>query len=187
MNIENIEIIELWSLKLNPSDLSNIERAHNPKGGGGQRYIQIGSKMVQPTLDFLKIGLVDLPHVLRIHCIGEPGAVDDLEFHLKSSDQSGGTRMRIANQNRHSRQRCRAWSPERGFPSLDPAQDTGDAQTLFEKIGGVHIFLVRDRSGRVWGGYTTGSTIPDFMRNISFAKILYGGAGGHWTFEESKG
>ena len=44
-----IEINELWSMKLNPSDFYNIERGlgEGPDGGDGQSFIQIAKKMFQ--------------------------------------------------------------------------------------------------------------------------------------------
>ena len=46
MNLNKIK--ELWSLKLNPSDLYNIERVRTdrPKKGGGHTYIQNSESMI---------------------------------------------------------------------------------------------------------------------------------------------
>lgn len=184
MMFGDIDVFELWSMRINPSDLYNIERSHNPQGGGGQRYIQIGARSVAPTLGFLRVRAKDLPYQLPVRCIGQPDAVDQIEFHVKSEDQGGASRMRIANQNRYSRHRCRAWSPSNGFPSLQPDQTTKDAQALFARIGGVHVFLVRDGEDGVWAGYTTGNQTPDSMRGFDFAPMLFEGLGGHWRFRE---
>ncbi len=174
----DISVVELWSIRLNPSDLYNIERGHNPLGGGGQRYIQIGQPMVQPSLEFLKVGFADLPVHLPVRCIGQPEGVDEVLFHRKSEG-----RMRIANQNRYAQHRCRAWSPANGFPSLQPHENTRDARTLLAGIGGLHVFLVRDGDGEIWAGYTTGSHTPADLKGFGFGPLLYEGLGGYWQYK----
>ena len=47
--------VEIWTKKLNPFELYNIERRHNdnPYGGGGELYIQVPGTRVPSLLQFL--------------------------------------------------------------------------------------------------------------------------------------
>ena len=53
-------IEELWALKVNPSDLYNIERVpeDKPKTGGGHTYIQVPKGQVPHLLKFLHIQIM---------------------------------------------------------------------------------------------------------------------------------
>ncbi|PYT00667.1 MAG: hypothetical protein DMF63_06415 [Acidobacteria bacterium] len=179
----DLKIDELWSLKLKPSDLYNIERwpSDKPATGGGHTYIQVPKRLVADVLAFLREAYPDkgVPVILEVNNRARPDLeAERLEFWEKSSG-----RMRIARQNRHGQARLRAWSPEMGFPSLEQYQDTGDAATLLDSIGGLHIYLARAADGTVWAGYTVGNP-SEADSQLPFADILWGDSpGGYWRYE----
>jgi hypothetical protein len=180
---DQLEIEELWSLKITPSDLYNIERwpSDKPKTGGGQIYIQVPKSLVDSLLTFLEADYPDgEPIVLEIHNRAQPDLpTERLEFWAKSMG-----RMRIARQNRHGQNRLQAWSPDRGFPRLEQYQGTDVAEKLLDSIGGCHIYLARASNGTIWAGFTTGSPSKDEAK-LPFADILWGESkGGHWQYEE---
>jgi hypothetical protein len=179
--ISGIDIVEVWSYRPNASDLYNIERTVNPDGGGGQRYIQIRKSQLPDLLKFLGLRHVpDSKVSLSVRSHYDPGKVDVIEFDSKSQE-----RMRIANQNRNWSTRASGWSPEAGFPSLGPTEDTGDARRLIESIGGLHIYLVRDVNCKVWAGYTKGAAPPPEDAGLPFIGMLYGADdGGYWRYEK---
>lgn len=182
-----VNIDEIWSLRVNPSDLSNIERpvGVGPATGGGQLYVQIGKTMVQPTLDFLRIKYpAGSPVNVPVRCWGKNAAlVENVEF----SDKSQG-RMRITNQNRHRANRVFAWSPSNGFPQLSGSASTADAKALIAKLGGLHIWIVRDDTGELWAGYSKGAAPPADQAHQPFAHMLYGShPGGHWKYVPKSG
>ncbi len=180
----NSAINELWSLKINPSDLYNIERSlnDNPETGGGHTYIQVPRGNVENLLSFLH---QDYPRngssiTLEVGVQQNPEMpLEKIEFWSKSAG-----RMRIAQQNRHRHNRHSAWSPERGFPSLEPGQDTRDASRILQDIGGLHIYIARCSEGSLWAGFTKG--IPSKNENsLPFVDILWGNTtGGYWIYEE---
>ena len=180
-----LEIDELWSLKITPSDLYNIERtpSDGPATGGGQTYIQVPNRLVDPLLTFLREEYPPngVPLRLEVYNRARPDLpVEQLEFWAKSQG-----RMRIARQNRHRHSRLRAWTPEAGFPSLEAYQDTDDAADLLNSIGGLHIYLARAADGTVWADYTKGRPSKDDAQ-LPFAHILWGeGRGGYWRYEKS--
>jgi hypothetical protein len=181
----HLEIDELWSLKINPSDLYNIERYlwDKPATGGGHLYIQVSSGLVNPLLTFLREEYPPngTPLILEVSNRAQPSLpVEPLEFWAKSEG-----RMRIARQNRHRHSRLRAWTPEMGFPSLRETQDTADAVNLLSAIGGLHVYLARAADGTVWAGYTTGFP-SEAEEKLPFANILWGNSrGGYWRYEKS--
>jgi hypothetical protein len=180
-----LEIDELWSLKVTPSDLYNIERSWSdrPAKGGGHLYIQVPTSLVDPLLRFLRKTYPPngVPLILEVNNRAQPDLpVEPLEFWAKSEG-----RMRIARQNRHRHSRLRAWTPEMGFPSLEAYQDTTDATNLLNSIGGLHIYLARAADGTVWAGYTTGRPSKEEAQ-LPFANILWGESrGGYWRYEKS--
>lgn len=179
-----VNIKDLWSLKLNPSDLYNIERPQdvNPPSGGGHTYIQIPAELVAPTLRFLDVDYPaeGEPVSITVHDPSQPSSKpEQIEFWDKS-----GARMRIAQQNRHRHTRLSAWSPQRGFPHLDTNVTTDAARYLLRKIGQLHIYLVRDEGNKIWAGFTTG-TASGQEALLPFANILWGSyRGGYWAYEK---
>jgi hypothetical protein len=182
----NIKIHELWSLKLNPSDLYNIERTlgDNPTSGGGHTYIQVPKGQVEPLLNFLHQTYPPngVAISLSVGNQGKPGATPEkIEFWAKSAG-----RMRISQQNRHRHSRLAAWSPGSGFPVLQSNETTDDARAKLNSIGGLHIYLARGEDDSVWAGYTTGTASTD-QSKLPFSSILWGTSrGGHWVYVEDK-
>jgi hypothetical protein len=180
---QTTRINEIWTLRINPSDLFNIERPKevNPESGGGHTYIQIPKGRVADTLDFLRASYPPngVPILLSVGSQSSPSQPPEVvEFYNKSSE-----RMRIAKQNRHRFGRLSAWSPSSGFPSLAPNQTTEDATALLRSLGGLHIYLARTEEGQVWAGFTTGAPSRS-QENQPFANILWGASpGGHWKYE----
>jgi hypothetical protein len=170
--------VELWTLKITPSTLYNIERVGNPPGGGGHRYIQIPGSRIASILGFLGANMPPPPIPLQVRNPYNPAsAAETVEFDTKS-----GGRMRITNQNRHSPSsaRPRGWSPQSGFPTLAAGQNTNHSRALLNQLGQVHIYLARDAQGNVWAGYTQGPPTPA-EANLPFANIAWGShPGGHW-------
>jgi hypothetical protein len=180
-----IEICQLWSLRLNPSDLYNIERVRddNPDNGGGHTYIQIPKGQVKNLLSFLSEEYPTNGSQVTV-TVGDQKAPSNtpqiIEFWAKSAG-----RMRISQQNRHRHSRLAAWSPQSGFPKLEAYRGSADAKILIQELGGLHIYLARDSNAKIWGGYTTGP-IPQASAHLPFANILWGlsSPGGHWKLEE---
>lgn len=177
--------VEIWSLRLNPSDFYNIERVKgdDPATGGGDTYIQIPARLVQATLRFLgaRLPQAGSPIPLSVKNAASPQAPpEDIEFWIKSDDQGGNARMRIARQNRHRHNRFSGWAPGAGFPTLPAWDDTDDARPLLKGLGGLRIFLARDANGTVWGGFTTGK--PSAAEaNLPYARIVWApSTGGYW-------
>lgn len=177
--------LEVWALRIDPSDLYNIERVRgdNPAGGGGHTYIQIPHAMVAPTLKFLRARLPSLGQAIILD-VKDPGhrqaPANQIEFWRKSDDLNGRPRMRIARQNRHRHARLPAWSPAAQFPILGAGQKTADARTLLRQIGGLRIWLARDANGDVWSGFTRGR--PSAADSaLPYAHVAWGnGPGGYW-------
>ena len=181
----DIKISELWSLRLNPSDLYNIERTlnDNPIGGGGDTYIQVPKGQVEPLLNFLK---KDYPaNGVPIELlIGNPNKPNIEPEKVEFCSKSAG-RMRISNQNRHRQPRLSAWLPSANFPVLQQNQTTDDARTLLEDIGGLHIYIARGLDNSVWAGFTIGKPSTE-EAELPFANILWGTSrGGHWIYKEN--
>lgn len=181
--IPNVDIDELWAIKVNGSDLYDIERpvGVGPKGGGGQSFIQVAKGAVPQLLRFLRAPYPPngQPIELPVASVGRPGHVDIVQFASKSQG-----RMRIPNQNRHRAERVHAWSPANGFPSLPAdAVSTEHANELINRLGGLHIYLIRAADGVVWAGFTTG-TLDDQGGALPFAYMLSGShPGGYWRYE----
>lgn len=179
-----LEIDELFSLKITPSDLYNIERTRSdkPANGDGDLYIQVPVSLVNPLLLFLGKTYPPngVPLILEVNNRAQPDLPgESLDFRSKSLG-----RMRIARQNRHRHSRLTAWTPQMGFPSLEAYQDTGDARSLLDSIGGLHIYLARAADGTVWAGYTIGRPSKREAQ-LPFANILWGDSkGGHWRYEK---
>jgi hypothetical protein len=177
----------LWSLRINGSNLYNIERSlhDNPATGGGHTYIQVPRANVDDLLTFL--GETQMPPngVAIMLDVGNQAAPNMPKQQLEFRSKSAG-RMRIARQNRHRHSRLSAWLPAAGFPNLDAGQTTQDASQLLEELGGLHIYLARDEDGIVWAGYTKG--VPTAKQQQQpFAHILWGDSpGGYWKHEASK-
>jgi hypothetical protein len=171
--------VEVWTLRITPSTLYNIERVGNPVGGGGHRYIQISGSRVPSILSFLGASMPPPPIPLQVRNPYNPGSASEaIEF-----DRKSGSRMRITNQNRHSPSslRPRGWSPGSGFPTLPAGHVTADARALLNQLGHVHIYLARDAQGDVWAGFTQGAPTAA-EASLPFAKIAWGThRGGHWT------
>jgi hypothetical protein len=183
----DVKIHELWSLRLNPSDLYNIERElnDNPETGGGHTYIQIPKGQVNNLLNFLHEEYppngVDIS--LNVGDRIKPEAPSEkIQFWSKSAN-----RMRISQQNRHRHSRLTAWSPARGFPVLKPHQTTDDAKKVLNSIGGLHIYLARGTDDFVWAGFTVGTPSARESK-LPFANILWGikNPGGYWIYSEKK-
>jgi hypothetical protein len=176
--------VEVWSLKINPSDLYNIERIRgdNPPGGGGHTYIQIPARMVQPTLAFLHAALPPLgtPITRMVKDASQPQlAAQPLEFWIKSS-AGGQPRMRIARQNRHRHVRFSGWSQSANFPTLPALHGTSHARALLNSLGGIRIFLARDGAQVLWAGFTVGSPSPTEAQ-LPYASIAWAPSrGGRW-------
>ncbi|WP_375276875.1 hypothetical protein [Alteromonas australica] len=176
------KIKEVWSLKVKPSDLYNIERVpeDKPDNGGGHTYFQIPKRLVESTLDFLRTsypqnGQPIVIQVLDINKNANEQTPVELEFSSKSQE-----RMRINRQNRHTQQRLPAWSNSRGFPTLAPFEDSEVAKSVLESVGEVHIFLIRDDLGKIWAGFTKG-TPNSLEAKQPFSDILWGNVdGGIW-------
>ena len=182
-----IEIAELWSMRISAATLYNIERAtdDNPKGGGGAVYIQVAKGLVDGLLKFLRSGYPENGEMVELkvgNFLNPSQPQETLTFSSKSQ-----RRMRIANQNRHRAKRLSAWSPEEGFPSLEAGQNTEDARDVLEKIGGLRIFLVRGEDGEIWAGYTIGEATMAEAKQ-PFASINWGTStsGGYWQYEGVK-
>lgn len=184
MLTNKVVIEELWALKVNPSDLYNIERVpeDKPKTGGGHTYIQVPKGQVPHLLKFLHIGYPDngKKTTLLVGNQKTPNVdPEELEFWSKSSG-----RMRIAQQNRISQNRLSAWSPQYGFPKLESFEGTPIASTLLDAIGQLHIYLIRTSDGAVWAGYTKGKPSEEDLQQ-PFADLLWGQSkGGYWSFKE---
>lgn len=175
--------VEVWSKKLNPSELYNMERrAHDhPANGGGQLYIQINQTQFPGLLKFL--GLSSPPGLgstipISVRNPRAPTALaQTLEFWVKSQN-----RMRTGPMNRYrgSNTRPNGWSPAAGFPTLPAGQDTNAARTLLNGLGGVRIFLARDPTGAVWAGFTAGSPTT-IEASLPYAHLAWApGTGGYW-------
>jgi hypothetical protein len=175
----DVPIAELWSQRVNPSDLYNIERpiGDGPATGGGQLYIQIGKQSATNVLSFLNEKYPEQGDPIRLapRAIGMPGRSGIIEIAEKSAG-----RLRIPNQNRFRAVRHPAWAPENNFPFLDPQDcSTEAAQEVIQSLGGLHIFLAMDPDGELWAGFTTGQ--QDASTNPSLAAILSGNhPGGLW-------
>jgi len=183
----NVKIHELWSLRLNPSDLYNIERTlgDNPQTGGGHTYIQIPKGQVQALLNFLHETYPpnSVAISLSVANQGNPDkAPEEVQFWAKSAG-----RMRISQQNRHRHDRLSAWSPANGFPILQPNETTDDARSLLDNVGGLHIYIARGNDNSVWAGYTTGNPSSEESK-LPFANILWGlkSSGGYWVYREEE-
>lgn len=182
----DIKIHELWSLRINPSDLYNIERpiGDNPSSGGGHTYIQVPKSQVKPLLSFLheKYPQNGVPIILTVHNQGKPGSIpEQIEFWAKSAG-----RMRISKQNRHRHSRLSAWSPANGFPVLKPNETTDDARKLLKSIGELHIYIARGEDDSVWAGYTKGAPSNEQLE-LPFASILWGTSpGSYWIYKEDQ-
>jgi len=180
-------ITELWSLRINPSDLLNIERPRgvNPDGGGGQTYIQIPMGQKQNVLRFLRKPEPSLGQPVRILVSDQydPAAAPQL---LEFSAKSAG-RMRISRQNRHraAQSRLHAWTPLKGFPALTQRPyTTPAAEILLDALGGLHIYLTRTVGGTIWAGFAVGPPTTE-DREQPFADIVWGTSpGGYWTYNE---
>jgi hypothetical protein len=183
--LAKLKPVEVWSLRLNPSDLYNIERVvgDDPTTGGGDTYIQVPARLVHDTLVFLgtKLPKAGAPIFLSVKDAANPSAPpEDIEFWIKSDDQGGNARMRIARQNRHRHKRFAGWAPAAQFPTLPAWQKTSDAKPLLAGMGGVRIFLARDANGTVWGGFTVGAPSPA-EANLAYAQIAWAPSqGGYW-------
>ena len=177
-----IEINELWSMKLTPSDLYNIERGEGegPVGGGGQGFIQIAKKNVLNLLKFVGKNYSDLPINLEVHNFFTlSGGVERINL----SSKSGG-RMRFNNQNRHRTPRLTAWSNTHGFPVIGKNDATDIAKETLNQIGGVRLFLARSVNGEVYAGFTQGEA-DEQESEQPFAEQLWGSAakGGYWSLK----
>lgn len=174
-----------WSQRITGSTLYNIERplGDSPASGGGQLYIQISSRAVEDVLRFLGKPYPSQGSPLRVpaRAVGRPNQIADIEIAEKSSG-----RLRIPNQNRYRATRHPGWSPEVGFPRLEPGScSTMAANQLIDSIGGLHIFLARDEKDQIWAGYQIG-TLDDESVHPELRKILSGThRGGVWFFEDS--
>lgn len=178
----DVKIDELWSLRLNPSDLYNIERTlnDNPDTGGGHTYIQVPRRQVDNLLMFLHERYPQNGIAIRLE-VGDSRSPDTGRERLEFWSKSAG-RMRIAQQNRYRHSRLTAWSPQRKFPSLRPGETTEDAKRLLNGEGGLHIYLARGVDGFVWAGFTTGAPSLKELK-LPFVGILWGNSpGGYWKY-----
>ena len=176
-----IGICQLWSLRLNPSDLYNIERVcdDNPENGGGHTYIQIPKGQVPHLLRFLGERYPTNSQQISV-MVSDQKAPNSTSEIIQFCSKSAG-RMRISQQNRHRHSRLAAWSPQSGFPKLKPYKGSIEAKALIQEIGGLHIYLARDSNANIWGGYTTGP-VPQASTYLPFSNILWGlnNPGGYW-------
>lgn len=176
--------MELWTKKLNPSELYAIERRanDNPVGGGGQLYIQVTEKQAPGLLKFLKAQMPLLGHSIGVQ-VKNPAlpnaAAQTLEFWAKSQD-----RMRTGPLNRFRASSIRpgGWSPApaAGFPTLPAGHRTAQAKQLLNQLGGIRIFLARDANGDVWAGFTQGAPTAA-ERQLPYSRIAWApSSGGYW-------
>lgn len=154
------EIERIWWLSVQPGEFYNIERHPQIKGGGGAMYIEVPSRLVDLTLDFLGHSGVDLNTqggiTIEAAVIWDPGVTAPIEFLAKSP--KSGRRLRIARQNRQQRssQRHPAWTPKYKFPSApDDVSSTAEARKNFPE-GGLRIFLAKTSEDYFYAGYTAG-------------------------------
>lgn len=161
-----VEIEGIWHRKITGGDFFNIERsaAAGPQSGGGQLFIDIPNTPREGL--FTMLGLeapVDVngvwpPGVVDAKVIGNPTESGLLHFDLNRRDDR---RYRIRNQNRQTAgsERHPAWKATHGFPEApDTVQTRTDAELSISD--GVHIFLVKSRSGEYYAGFVRGVTMP---------------------------
>ena len=176
--------MELWSLKLNPSDFVNIERVlgDNPESGNGQLYIQIPKGRVDDLLTFIRADYPEngVVRELMVYDLAHPDSEPEVfEFRSKSAG-----RMRTSKQNRHRNTRLKAWRPDRGFPTLSPFDKSDVAKQVLDELGQVHIFFARLENGKVFAGFTKGNPETDDDAKQPFAEMLWGESkGGYWSNE----
>lgn len=173
--------VEVWTRKLQPFELYNIERRlnDNPATGGGELYIQVPGSRVQSLLQFLGAHMPPLGAFVTLQVKNplQPNApAEDLQFWAKSAN-----RMRTGpiNRFRSSNMRPSGWSPAAGFPVLPPGHGTPQARALLNGLGGIRVFLARDAAGDVWAGFTQGGPTPAEAA-LPYANIAWAGKGGHW-------
>jgi hypothetical protein len=151
----------------------------NPVGGGGQLYIQVTENQAPDLLKFLNAQMPPLGASvpLQVRNPAQPHvASQTLDFWAKSQD-----RMRTGPLNRFRASSIRpgGWSPQAGFPTLQPGQGTAQAKQQLNGIGGVRIFLARDANGDVWAGFTQGPATAA-QAALPYANIAWAGKGGYW-------
>ena len=162
LNVTLVGIDSIWYRTVQVGEFFNIER--HPRtipGGGGARYIEIPTTMVEDTLTFLGLSAVpgeELPEAtISARVIGDPTVVGELEFKRKA-----GGRLRIANQNRQATPEARhpAWRFDRGFPKA--ADDVGSSEEAGKYYpDSIHLFLVLGADGDYYAGFTTGTQYPE--------------------------
>lgn len=174
------QVSEIWSKLVGPSEFFNVERKGSLERGGGALYFQVVKTQVPGLLRFLKSTYPKngRPIVLTVRTVGAPDVQERLEFWSKSMG-----RMRTGRQNRQRKQRLKAWSPEMGFPRLsDDVTSSSEARVLLKEVGGLHIYLARDKNGEAFAGYTTGAAPDALWGDWPFNKILFGNSpGGYWS------
>jgi hypothetical protein len=173
--------IELWTRKLQPFELYNIERRHNdnPNTGGGELYIQVPETRVPSLLQFLRAPMPPLGAYisLQVKNPAQPNAAPEaLQFWAKSQ---GRMRTGPVNRFRASNIRPGGWSPAAGFPTLPSGHGTAQARVLLNGLGGVRVFLARDGAGDIWAGFTQGPPTPA-QAALHYANIAWAGQGGYW-------
>lgn len=173
--------VELWTRKLQPFELYNIERRlnDNPATGGGELYIQVPETRVPSLLQFLGAQMPPLGAYVALQVKNPvmPNAPPEtLQFWAKSQN-----RMRTGpiNRFRASSMRPGGWSPAAGFPTLPAGHGTAQARALLNGIGGVRVFLARDGNGLVWAGFTQGAPTAAEAA-LPYANIAWRGQGGYW-------
>jgi hypothetical protein len=173
--------VELWTKKLQPFELYNIDRRlnDNPNTGGGELYIQVPGSRVPSLLQFLGAQMPPLgayvPLMVKNPALPHSPA-EELQLWAKSQ---GRMRTGPINRFRASNTRPGGWSPAAGFPSLPVGHGTNQARAQLNGLGGVRIFLARDGNGEVWAGFTQGPATPA-EAGLPYANIAWTGRGGYW-------
>lgn len=152
-----LNIDRIWWRNIQPGEFYNIERHHQIKGGGGALYIEIPSRIVRATLDFLGVTshTLETQGKFTIHAsvVGQPSLSGPITFMPKT-----GGRMRIARQNRQqpNSQRHPAWTAAHGFPTApDNVSSTEEALQYFPD-GGLRIYIAKTVAGDYYAGYKKG-------------------------------
>ena len=172
-----LPIRNIWVRRVQLGEFYNIERSPNLNGGGGARYIEIPSSLVEDTLRFIgsSRGSDGLPRSkqITVRVIGEPSVTGDLDF-----TQKAGGRMRIANQNRQATpdKRHPAWTSDRGFPKADDdVASSEEAKTWYPTA--LHVYLVLTQDGDYYAGFTTGTEYPSDWPDYPPLKALFSNSG----------
>lgn len=158
----------LWRT-VTPGDFFNIERAASagPKGGGGQRYIDIplgsgislnefGQFFGEEPLDDDELNWATFE--IDAYSILAPVVLAPL---VLTPRRGKNRRYRIANQNRQATggHRHPAWSMQRGFPQA-PDDVSGSKDPRMPDLSLLKVFIARSEAGDFFAGYTNAGSMP---------------------------